>query len=850
MSVATHLVLRLDGAGSSADKVGGKGRWLDRLAAAGFPVPPAVALTTDAYAAVARQPPIARLLDEIRSTPVPPPAQQEAARNRIDTAFRDVPLPPQVHEAIDWATGLCRAGGATDLAVRSSATAEDMSEISFAGQYRSFLDLADDAAVERAIRLVWASLWHPAPCAYRRFHGVDESELGMAVIVMPMVVSQRAGVAFSWDPGGSGSVRVESVSGSGEQLVSGRTTPDVDLVPRELAGAAGGDGAGTLSVRVAALAVAVEKAFGPPQDIEWAFAGNRLLLLQARPITTSPSELVSDGFDTPSRPGERWTTAGISEMLPDALPPLVWDTAGLLVEESFRELFDALGSVDGVSLDVRIIGRFRCRAALNLSALQLVAAAMPGTSPDDIERQYFGKSAGQSPATGAGESRGFLAGIHHDLSVLALNRRADREAETVAEAIRRVLDTPPETDRPLEELMQLRRRLLDLAGRTATAETAVAAAAVAAYRQLEHRLSSHLGDRAGARRTQQLTASVPAGFDWGELLPDVGNPEILAILDGAPDWDAALPRLEHAAGGAEWAAAVTEAARRAGSRSVFAGPTWDEDPQRVWTAVRHVMSRNSGQETDRQEELEREWSALVVELEASPQWRLEGATTAGIYDFRLAALRSLLANALDHLGRRERTKAALMSLGGQVRRVHAAIGCVLAARGIIPSATDVELLGGAELTAIAAGSPGPGAPELMRRRRWVQRCAAEGPLPPIFHGQPPAARAMTPQGGTAFRGWGASPGRYIGRPAVLRDSGGHVEPGDVLVAQTTDASWSPLFLIAGAIVVEQGGPLSHAAIVARELGIPAVLNVPGIAARAHSAARIDVDGDEGLVVLS
>ena len=106
--------------------------------------------------------------------------------------------------------------------------------------------------------------------------------------------------------------------------------------------------------------------------------------------------------------------------------------------------------------------------------------------------------------------------------------------------------------------------------------------------------------------------------------------------------------------------------------------------------------------------------------------------------------------------------------------------------------------------------------------------------------------------GDRLDGWGASPGRHTGRVRFLRSPNDEVvEPGDVVVARRTDASWSPVFLRAAAVIVEEGGPLSHAAIVAREFGLPAVVNVPGATARLRNeTALVTVDGDRGLVTVA
>jgi rifampicin phosphotransferase len=201
------------------------------------------------------------------------------------------------------------------------------------------------------------------------------------------------------------------------------------------------------------------------------------------------------------------------------------------------------------------------------------------------------------------------------------------------------------------------------------------------------------------------------------------------------------------------------------------------------------------------------------------------------------------------LAHREHTKAALLSLGGELRRVHLELGRRLHEAGRLVEPGGIDLLGDHELEPTIDGA-GPVPATLTRRRHRLQSARFQPDLPTLFRGHPPDDPPPLPTG-SVLQGWGAGTGRYEGAARVVRDPlHGRLEPGEVLVARTTDASWSPLFTVAGAIVVEEGGPLSHAAIVARELGIPAVLNVPGAVERLDGTGlRVTVDGDVGVVVI-
>ncbi|MGY1726329.1 PEP/pyruvate-binding domain-containing protein [Geodermatophilus sp. SYSU D01062] len=773
---AATAVLRLTaGTPAPPGQLGGKGASLDRLVQRGTPVPPTAVVTADAYRTVAADPRLAAFLDTLRSGP-PVPADE------VDAAFRAVPVPPALARAVVAAAREVAAG--RPLAVRSSATVEDMAAASFAGQYRSSLDV-DPEAVLDAVRLTWASLWHPAPVAYRRAWGIPDEDVAMPAVLMRMVPARSAGVVFTVDPGGAADrVRVEAVQGLGEALVSGARTPEVFLLPR------GGDPDPGLPVAVreaAALALRVERDEGRPQDVEWAWDGTRTWVVQARPITTGPAR-TDDGCDTPPDDDEL-TTEGIGETLPGLLPPLVWDVASFLVEEALREV---LGRLWGLPADRtgphELVRRVRGRAALDLDLMRAAARAVPGGSEAELERQYLG-----APVSGAPEGRRapWWRTARLQLRAGTARRRAAVEAGVVLGAAEEALADPPALE-DLDDgaLLAYRRRLVDLGARATTVELAVASAAVAAYGELEARLAGHLGEQAAAAWAQRVTAG------------------------GATRRDRSP----------------------AASRSVFAGPTWAETGQAAAPAP-----------PSRREEHDAARAELEEELRSRPRWRRVRVLTGQLVDVRMHVLRREVGDATAGLARREAVKAAVLAVGGEVRRVHLEAGRRLAAAGALARPEDVDLLRDRELGPALDGAPPPPA-ELARRRRWLDQRAAD-PSPPLrWTGVPAPAPAAVPRG-DRLCGWAAGPGRHTGRARVLTEPRPELlAEGEVLVAAATDAGWSPVFLRAGAIVVERGGPLSHAAIVARELGLPAVLNLPGAAA-VLDGRTVTVDGDTGTVLL-
>ena len=379
------------GAPLARTDLGGKGAALDRLVQLGFAVPPTAIVPASAYRVIAAHPDLAELFDRLADPTTVVPA------DIVDAAFLAVPVPGWIGAAV--VESARRVGGGGPVAVRSSATVEDMALASFAGQYRSSLDVDGDEAVMRAVRLTWASLWHPAPRTYRGLWGIASDDIAMAVVIMRMVPARTAGVAFTVDLGGAPDrVRVEAVPELGEALVSGARTPDVWLVPRQE------DQRDELRppppiAEAADLALRVERACGSPQDVEWAWDGGQLWLVQARPITVGTVDR-ADECETPAD-GCELTTNGIGEMLPGVIPPLVWDVASNLVEEALRTVFAELHSLPPLpGGEHEFVRRVHGRAALNLDLLAAAATAMPGGSGPRSSASTSARRPGPAPGSG------------------------------------------------------------------------------------------------------------------------------------------------------------------------------------------------------------------------------------------------------------------------------------------------------------------------------------------------------------------------------------------------------------------------------------------------------------------
>ena len=845
----THRTLEyLDGTGIDRDLAGGKAWALDRLVEHGFAVPEAFVVHSAAYDRFVRAGPIAAQVDDLAAAPLPPAPELAAEEAAIEAAFLAQPLPADIADAVIAGVSPLLARGR--VAVRSSATSEDMDDRSFAGQYRTYLDVESVAATFDAIRRCWASLWFPGARAYRRRVGIADEDQAMAVIIQRQIPAQWSGVTFTRDPQGDGStLRVEAVPGMGEQLVSGRVTPADFVIDRDaLRVIAGHHRPPPYLEDIARLGLRIERRMGEPQDVEWSVDSGKLWVLQSRPITVgAPLASDDDGFDTSASPDDVYTPEGIGEMLPGVIPPLVWSINHPMLDAAFRSMLGEFGST--TSLRSRpVVGRFRGRAAVNLSVLRDAADTMPASSAADVDGGYLGPHAARSEPEPSGRARvGFGALIRN----WKQQRRVEHDVQVLCTAVSCLpVIEPDPADLNLHQLLGYRRELRDLAWRGTVAELAASAAAASMYRTLELLLCRWLGDKEG-RSTAQLVTS-------GALQHAMVGPNRVARLRGVID-DAATPALRRvldegevgdvkrrllAAGGLELVTAVEEEARDFGSIAVYGGATFAEAPERLWDLVRTAVSIRPA-ETPRPD------SSIVARIDAvgtTRKWRTMRVLSGQIIDLRRRLLLRLSSDVVRFLTLREQAKGALLALGGMERRVIIEGARRLVRSGHLDAVGDVELFSDGEFEGMLRGGEVVTRVELRRRAAARLQAQAGCPLPATFVGDPGTVVSAEP-GSEVLAGWAASAG--LARGAVRRvdalEDGDALEPGEVLVANSTDASWTPLFLRAGALVLERGGPLSHAAIVARELGVPAVLNVPDATRLLGDGVVVEVDGTRGVV---
>lgn len=876
---------------------GGKGANLGRLLAAGFPVPPGLVVAVDAYREFIRHNGLAGTVEESAHTPI-----DELSLAGLRQRIEDSPIPPPV--AAEIAAGLERLGLADrPLAVRSSATAEDSPDASFAGIHRTSLNVRGTEAVLAAVRACYASLWTPQAVAYRRRKGLRHA--AMAVVVQELLPSEAAGVTFTADPvtGGRQTILINASWGLGEAVVSGAVEPDQYLVAHRegtpileevrvgakaaLVRPVGLQGVEVVPVAedrrnaavldterimaLAGLAARVEETLGAPQDVEWALAGGRFHLLQARPITTGAVGDAAPAAAEPWRPGVSpniWSNANLKEVIPGVVSPLTLSISFSILERNYAAFYRAIGFPlpPGVPLLRLAHGRFY----FNLSLMQWLAYESSGGLPAEVNRALGGDQPeiAVPPGNPMAGWRGMVR-WYRRLRTLAIfrstRRQAPRAFARAESSLRRVaaLDLSAVPDAAiLDALVSLRGEIARFHRFfvTATIATAVSIDALKTFLErmfpgrgasLANRLLTGIGgvesaDHGYALRELARLAAADERVRSFFLPADQASPRYAGIeaeLAGTPflaAWHDFLARYGHR-GFEEWE---------------IMNPRWREDPTFPLETVRSYLLHPPAATAP-----ERGTAGRDAEAEVEAALRRSAALlTPG----RLFPYRVVLGQARDLSRLRENAKSLLVKLIGEVRRLCLEAGARLAERGVLAGRDDVFFL---EIRALERLLPGTGTGEDWRsvvaeRRQEYRRLASIDP-PSFFYGdgEPLAGdpgsgqawRAPTdgavPAGEATFIGLGISAGRTEGYVRVVRNpaEGVNIQPGDILVAPATDPAWTPLFLRAAGILLETGGLLSHTAIVAREYGIPAVSNIPGLLDRVRDGDRVVVDGDTGTV---
>ncbi len=832
-----YLLKLEDALAVNGEQTGGKGANLSLLLQHGFPVPPGFVVTAGAYRDFIRGG--SRLLQGVADLPFGDAARLRSESDRLRSALQQLPLPTVLVEEVRALLRDHPDGPA--FSVRSSSTMEDLASAAFAGQHDTYLNCAGADQILERIKSCFLSLWQDRAIAYREQQGFDHLLAAMAVVVQRMVQCDVAGVGFSINPisGDMDEMIVDANFGLGESVVSGEGEVDhyeIDKPTRavrkavvarkttKVIGVAGG----TREVHIAAgdadkpcltdrqlgqladLLVEVERSYRFPQDIEWGFADGRLHLLQSRPITTIPP---------------RWTRDESAERFPNVITPLTWDFVDSGFHRSLNYSFRLMGfppfngkwfGLHGhyVYGNQNVVELYLRRSPFAVRSLEELKAALPRL------REEFGWVQ-ELPVIWSRELDYYLVKIGEFMAeplepkdikgvwdfVLAVNEHGAQYFQpNIAISI-----THATLYRLLHGLLQMIFQheappLFDSLMSYCETKTGI--------------INKELFEMAQRIRALPALETELSAMTSREL---VGQ----GVLAQFPEFNTRLQKF----------------LRDHGHREVdfdMYHATWLDAPWVVLDNLRLIlqtpMDVNPAQK-------ERELKIRAQQAEFELFSKLPPELHFFFYEIlRLARVYT----SLDDLEHYQTTRLSL-----PMRKGLRELGSRLLRRGIFSDPMDAFFAHWKQIDDAVGADDETRWKELAeavcRQKAEYQEDQARKPEWNLGESEKEESLA-----GDMLAGLAGSPGQAEG-PVFLvlsPDDFARFPKGSVLVARTTNPTWTPLFYSAIAVITESGGPLSHGAVTAREMRIPAVMSVKGSLSLLKNGQHVRVDGARGKVYLA
>ncbi|HSO12115.1 MAG TPA: PEP/pyruvate-binding domain-containing protein [Anaerolineales bacterium] len=882
---------------ATLEDAGGKGANLVRLTRAGFNVPRGFVVSTNAYREFVQA---NGLEDAIQASikglkPENADALENASR-KIRTTFSQGKMPTNIRRTIQTAyAGLDLQSSIQNpksVAVRSSATAEDLPDLSFAGQQDTYLNIIGEEQLIQAVINCWSSLWTARAIGYRIRNHISHDDVSLAVIIQEMVQSDASGVLFTANPltGALNESVIDATFGLGEALVSGQVEPDhFVIVPLPQ-----GDGWGVREKTLGAKSIAtrsragggvesieeksearqtlvesqiqqltemgqrIQKEYGTPQDIEWALADGKLYILQARGITSL--------FPVPQVSFDKliiWFSFGAVQGLVGPLTPLGLDGirhvaagAGKMFGVTFKpEEFDVFAeSGERIWIKISDVMRHPLGSRIFRGAVGFVEPSVGQILRLLAVDPRVGVGEGQFKLSTAWRLVRFLAPILINfMRNMARPDRArarfDADIETHLASAR----IPPASDR-FELLGNI---IAFMRGRIANV-----------FAFLLPRFAPIFGPSiAGLNVLTRLSGDTNLVLEVTRGLPNNVTTEMdLALWETAKTIraDAESQSLFTASDAPELArqylngtlpstaqATIARFLEKYGMRGVgeidFGQPRWREDPTPVMHTLQSYLRIDPAFAPD----------VLFAKGEQAAQDAVE-KIVANMRKGHAGWLKAKIARAVARrirllMGARESPKFFAIRTMGIARKAMLKVGQEFVEAGTIDRAEDLVFMKLDELESLSRNETYNWKSLIAERRTAYERELRRRQVPRVLVSDGRAFYEGIGAGtdtGDLITGTPVSPGAVEGIVHVVLDPRGvQLAPGEILVCPGTDPAWTPLFMAAGGLITEVGGMMTHGSVVAREYGIPAVVGVHQATLRLKDGQKIRVDGTQGKIMV-
>ncbi len=859
--------------------VGGKGANLGEMAAAGFPVPPGFCLTTAAFHRFMEtgsdMEKVYSLLDsavDVETVRIAGPRVREILlKNRI---------PEEV--AIETVQAWQKSGREEAYAVRSSATAEDLPDASFAGQQDTYLNIIGETALLDAVRRCWVSLFTDRAILYRRQNNFSHRNVALSVVIQKMVMSEKSGIMFTADPltGHRHTLTIDAGFGLGEALVGGLVTPDSYRVDKRThtiiehqitdkqAAIFPEKGGGTRQVSLNSLqreqtvltdneilslnklGCQIESHYGKPQDIEWAIADGHIYLLQTRPIT---SLYPIDALSSPDDTLHIFFSMGHQQNMTRAMAPLSLSGFPKLLplKQSPDKRKRILRICGGrIFVDITPVLRHPIGRRIYPALLAQFDTLGPKILEIVMQRPEFRRSKSMHlPFKSFKLISGILCRVFRslrktDLTGFAAKTNIRMDA-FISEKTHR-LNAYPQGKEQIKAVMKDMSKVFPFFMHWVPE----AAAGIIAVRLLPKLARRWLPKN----KVEALTLGIPGNVVTEMNLALNGlaslarqSPQLIELFNHlGSNAHTSLSDAAHIEGSAPFLQAFKKFLNQYGAR----GPSeidimmkrWNENPMPVLSVIAENISRNVDSRAQFKDQAEKRETAFNELLKASGHGLLRS--------FRVRMFRRLYHVLTETGGMREHHKFLMVRYMWIMKQILQKNAVKLVSEGKITDPDDIWFLTWEELLKIWEDTSTDWISLVVRRRIELKQyqkltpsliLTSDGETPVVHHhikDAPPGALLGNP----------VSPGVIEGPAHVILDPAAEtLQPGEILVAPFTDPGWTPLFINAAGLVMNIGGALTHGSVVAREYGIPAVTGVRDATKKLQTGQLLRVDGNRGII---
>ena len=729
------------------------------------------------------------------------------------------------------------------FAVRSSATDEDGRSHSFAGQFETYLNIPKEKVYEHILK-VQASATSSRVKVYLQEHSL-ESVSTPAVLVQQMVKADLAGVAFGANPvtGNTKECIISAVPGLGDKLVDGSVNAETYTVRGDTV-----QGSGILTAaqceEIAALCNKVSRFFGRIQDIEWAYEKGKLFLLQSRPVTTLRKWTGRVGNIN------IWDNSNIAESYNGVTTPLTFSFIRLAYEHVYREMCRMLGVsekkiIENDFIFTHMLGMHAGQVYYNLLSWYKLVAILPGYKTNAKFMEQMMGVREELP-----EEVRCLLPPPSDSSLFSaarkLFRHYRRNEKNIAQFMVLLNNTIGSKDLSgltLSELASYFRNLESKLLKNWDAPVINDFFSMIFYGLLKNATAKWCGldDESKfnglLRDTGDIISAEPARRvrEMAEIASSDEALTKLLISGNVYEIESALP--DSIMGKAS--AYLTKFGDRCINELKLESETLNDNPLPFYRAVGNfALKIRAGNQAEAQDNFD---EAAVIK-------------SSGL---KKPAFKWLLNNARRTIRNRENLRFERTRVFGTARSIFKEIGMRLTSFGVLDSYADIFYLEYGEILAYIEGTATTLNLRGLVELRKKEYASFDGSAPDRFKTYDCAAlserhcdKTTMPQADTGdiLKGLGCCPGIVRGRARVITNpKGAVIHPGEILVAQRTDPGWIMLFPVATGVLVEYGSLLSHAAIVVREMGIPAVVSVEGLLAQIKTGDLLELDGEKGLV---